>query len=209
MASTPYPLPRETRESAVLAGNGTVGPYGPSLYKIFDTADVKVFAKALGATFFSDVTAGCTIAKVNPASAYDYFTVTFGALVPATTAWYHSGKRVAERSVAVTRGGTLDSGQLEKELSKQASAQSEMRRDLGRAVMAEPGTNPIKIKPGAANELMMSDAAGNLVSSGVNSVTLVAASSAAIASAAAAAVSAGSAAASNASAGGYAAAAAN
>jgi len=133
MTATPYPLPRETRESTILVGNGTVGPYAASLYKIFDTADVKVFAKALGETVYSDVTAGCTIAKVNPAAAYDYFTVTFGAAVPATTDWYHQARRTAERSVAVTRGGTLDSNQLEKELSKQATVESEVRRDLDRS----------------------------------------------------------------------------
>lgn len=190
MASTPYPLPRETRESAVLAGNGTVGPYGPSLYKIFDTADVKVFAKALGETVFSDVTAGCTIAKVNPANAYDYFTVTFGALVPATTAWYHSGKRVAERSVAVTRGGTIDSNQLEKELSKQASAQSELRRDVGRAYSAQVGSGPHFISAGAASELMMADAAGNLVGSGSSIASILAATAGSAAAAAASAVTA-------------------
>ncbi|ESY10490.1 MULTISPECIES: hypothetical protein [unclassified Mesorhizobium] len=134
MAATPYPLPRETRESAILVGNGTVGPYGPSLYKIFDTADVKVFAKLLGATVYSDVTANCTIAKVNPASAYDFFTVTFNAAVLATTSWKHQARRTAERSVAVTKAGTLTADELEKELSKQASAQSELRRDVSRAV---------------------------------------------------------------------------
>ncbi|OBQ59569.1 hypothetical protein A9K72_25490 [Mesorhizobium loti] len=133
MAATPYILPRETRESAILVGNGTAGPYAPSPYRIFDIADVKVFAKAFGETVFSDVTAGCTIAKVDPASAYDFFTVTFGAAVPASTAWYHQARRVANRSVAVTRGGTLDSNQLEQELSKEASVESEVRRDIDRA----------------------------------------------------------------------------
>lgn len=133
MTATPYPLPRETRESAILVGNGTVGPYGPSLYKIFDTADVKVFAKVLGATVYSDVTANCTIAKVNPASAYDFFTVTFNALVLASTSWYHQARRVAERSVAVTKAGTLTAAELEKELSKQATVESEVRRDIDRS----------------------------------------------------------------------------
>ncbi|RWN15950.1 MAG: hypothetical protein EOR94_22650 [Mesorhizobium sp.] len=184
MASTPYPLPRETRESAVLAGNGTVGPYGPSLYKIFDTADVKVFAKALGETVFTDVTDAVTIAKVTPTAAYDYFTVTFDALVPATTAWYHQARRVAERSVAVTRGGTLDSNQLEKELSKQATVESEVRRDLDRAVMVEVGTDPIKVLPGVDGELVKFDADGNMVTSGENVDTIEGSTAAAVAAAA-------------------------
>lgn len=188
MTATVYPLPRETRESAVLAGNGTVGPFGPSLYKIFDTVDVKVFAKALGETVFSDVTSGCTIAKVNPANAYDFFTVTFGASVPATTAWHHQARRVAERSVAVTKGGTLDSNQLEKELSKQASVESEVRRDLDRAVSVQPGTDPIVVIPGADGELAKFED-GNLVP-GPNADEIEADAAAAAASAAAAAGSA-------------------
>jgi hypothetical protein len=97
MSATPYPLPRETRESTVLAGNGTVGPYGPSLYRIFDTADVRVMAKALGETAFSNVTDACAITKTANAG-YDTFSVTFGAAEPATTAWYHQAKRTSARS---------------------------------------------------------------------------------------------------------------
>ncbi|RWI96097.1 hypothetical protein [Mesorhizobium sp.] len=189
MAPTPYILPRETRESAILVGNGTVGPFGPSLYKIFDTADVAVFAKALGEDVFTDVTAGCTIAKVNPAAAYDYFTVTFGAAVPATTSWYHQARRTAERSVAVTKAGTINSDQLEKELSKQASAQSELRRDVDRAVRVMPGTDPVTIIPGADGELVKFED-GNAVGSGENVDTITGSTAAAAASAAAAAASA-------------------
>ncbi len=188
MTATVYPLPRETRESAILVGNGTVGPYAASAYKVFDTVDVKVFAKALGETFFSDVTAGCTIAKVNPAAAYDFFTVTFGASVPATTSWYHQARRVAERSVAVTRGGTLDSNQLEKELSKQASVESEVRRDLDRAVMVEVGTDPIVIIPGADGTLAKFE--GRNIVPGPNADDIAADAEAAAASAAAAGTSA-------------------
>ncbi|ESZ40070.1 right-handed parallel beta-helix repeat-containing protein [Mesorhizobium sp. L2C066B000] len=191
MAATPYPLPRETRESAILVGNGTVGPYGPSLYKIFDTADVKVFAKLLGATVYSDVTANCTIAKVNPANAYDFFTVTFNAPVLASTSWYHQARRTAERSVAVTKAGTLVSNELEKELSKQASVESEVRRDLDRAYAAQPGSDPGFVIPGAAGDLMMSDASGNLVSSGENVTAIVGSTATAVAAAAAAATQAG------------------
>ncbi|ESY26750.1 hypothetical protein X749_24245 [Mesorhizobium sp. LNJC391B00] len=195
MAATPYPLPRETRESAILVGNGTVGPYGPSLYKIFDTADVKVFAKLLGATVYSDVTANCTIAKVNPASAYDFFTVTFNAAVLASTSWYHQARRTAERSVAVTKAGTITAAELEKELSKQASAESELRRDVDRAVRVNAGANPVTIIAGADGELVMFDG-GNVVTSGENVETILGSTASAAASAAAAGASAGEAAAS-------------
>lgn len=191
MSVTPYPLPRETRESAVSVGNGTVGPYGPSLYKIFDTADVKVFAKLLGATVYSDVTANCTIAKVNPASAYDYFTVTFNAPVLATTSWKHQARRTAERSVAVTKAGTITAAELEKELSKQASAQSELRRDVDRAYSAAPGGGGGVILPGADGELMQSDGAGNIEGSGENVTTILGSTATAVAAAVTATTKAG------------------
>lgn len=137
MSDTPYPLPRETRESTILVGNGTVGPYGPSLYKIFDILDVAVFARAAGEDVFSDVTDQVTVTKTTDAD-YDTFSVTFDAAIPASTEWQHQARRVAERSVAVTRAGTLDSNQLEKELSKQATTQSEMRRDVDRKLGFQP-----------------------------------------------------------------------
>ncbi|RWF51090.1 MAG: SGNH/GDSL hydrolase family protein [Mesorhizobium sp.] len=140
MTATPYPLPRETRESAILVGNGTVGPYGPSLYKIFDILDVAVFARAAGEDVFSDVTDQVTVTKTTDAE-YDTFSVTFDAAVPVSTEWQHQARRVAERSVAVTRAGTIDSLQLEKELSKQATTQSEMRRDVDRKLGFQPDYN--------------------------------------------------------------------
>lgn len=174
MAATPYILPREKRESAVAVGNGTVGPFGPSTYKIFDTADVTVWAKATGETVYTDVTASCTIAKTNPAAAYDTFSVTFGTAVPASTSWYHQARRTAERSVAVTKAGVLVAAELEKELSKQASAQSELRRDVDRAVTTNPGVDPIKVLPGALGHIATFDAEGNIIDSGTTSDNLLA-----------------------------------
>ncbi|MDG4894615.1 hypothetical protein P9272_13640 [Mesorhizobium sp. WSM4976] len=180
MAPTPFILPREKRESAILVGNGTAGPYAASLYKVFDTADVAVFAKAAGETVYTDVTASCTIAKVNPAAAYDYFTVTFGAAVPASTSWYHQARRTAQRSVAVTKAGTINSLELEKELSKQASAQSELRRDVDRAVRVMPGVDPVTIIPGADGELAKFEN-GDVVPSGENVEAIIGATAAAVA----------------------------
>ena len=48
MASTPYPLPRQSRESSILVGNGSVGPYGPTTFKVFDILDIEIWAKATG-----------------------------------------------------------------------------------------------------------------------------------------------------------------
>ncbi|MCF6120545.1 hypothetical protein L2449_27350 [Mesorhizobium muleiense] len=192
MSATPYPLPRETRESAILVGNGTVGPYGPSLYKVFDILDVAVFTRAAGEDVFSDVTDQVTVTKT-AAAGYDTFSVTFDAAVPVSTQWYHQARRVAERSVAVTKAGTVDSNQLEKELSKQATTQSEVRRDVDRTYKAQVDVDPGVIVPGAAGELMQSDAGGNLVGSGENVSSILGSTAAALASANAAAADAGAA----------------
>lgn len=162
MVNTPYPLPRQKRESDVLVGNGSAGPYGPSLYKIFDIEDVTIWTRPAGALSFADVSAGCTIVKTNGAQ-YDTFSVTFWEPIPASTEWYHSAKRVAQRSLAVTRAGSLDAPQLEQELSKQASAQSELRRDVDAIPRFRigPGFDPIiEARP---NEFLGLNAAGDKI----------------------------------------------
>ncbi|WP_127523671.1 hypothetical protein [Mesorhizobium sp. Z1-4] len=136
MTASPFPLPRETRESAILVGNGTPGPYGPSGYKVWDTADVVVYARADGEEVFTDVTADCTITKTASAL-YDTFSVTFAANVPATTDWYHQARRTHERQIAATQGGAVSGAELEKELAKQATILSETRRDIDRALRVD------------------------------------------------------------------------
>lgn len=146
MANTPYPLPRQTRESTIQVGNGTAGPYGPSQYRVFDIEDVKVYLQAEDEDSFADVTDSCTVTKT-AGEGYDTFSVTFAGAVPVTSRWYHAAKRVSNRSVAVTRAGTLVSDELEKELSKQASALSEMRRDIGRALKIDPDQDEVWVQP--------------------------------------------------------------
>ncbi len=167
MTATPYPFPRETRESTKLVGNGTPGPYGPSTFKIFDTADVVVLARAAGKTFFSDVTLSATVTKSTEA-AFDTFSVTFAENVPPTTDFILQSRRVHRREVAVTKGGAMDALQLEKELSKQGTILSELRRDINRAVMVEPGEPTVKIKPGVAGHLVKFDVDGNMVDAGIS-----------------------------------------
>jgi hypothetical protein len=170
MGDTPYPLPRQTRESTVLVGDGTVGPYGPSLYKVFDTADVKVWAKASGETIFADVTGSVTVSKTD-GDAFDTFSITFDDALPATTQWYHQAARVAERDLAVTRAGSIVSDQLEKELSKQATTQSELRRDVDRAFSAGIGQEGRIVSILAENHAWKADAAGNMVDAGLSVAT--------------------------------------
>lgn len=143
MANTPYPLPRQTRESTIQVGNGTAGPYGPSLYRVFDIEDVRVYLQAEDEESFTDVTSNCVVTKT-AGEGYDTFSVMFAGPVPATSRWYHAAKRVANRSVAVTRAGTLVSDELEKELSKQATVLQELRRDFRRSLHI---VDPIDLLP--------------------------------------------------------------
>jgi hypothetical protein len=161
MAITPYPLPRETRESAILVGNGTVGPYGPSTFKVFDTIDVIVLAKAAGEDFFSDVTSVATVDKT-AGLAFDTFSILFDDAVPPTTQFYYAARRIAERTAAVTRAGSIDSNQLEKELSKQATVLSELRRDIDNGLQLPPGTGGMDFPPASAGKLIGWAADGQL-----------------------------------------------
>lgn len=129
MAATQYPLPRELRETAILVGNGTAGPYGPTIFKVFDAVDVEVWWRAEDETDFTK--ASVTVAKTS-GLALDTVSVTFAENVPATTEFLIASRRLHERSVAVTKAGTIDSDQLEKELSKQGSVLDELRRDIRR-----------------------------------------------------------------------------
>lgn len=132
----PYPLPREIRETDVLVGDGGT-EYGPFGFKIFDTADVEVWLKADGEEIYS--VAAVTVAKEDPAAAFDTFTVTFGAAITAADSFVVRARRLHERSLAVTRGGGISGIELEKELSKQGTVLQELRRDGDRNLRFGPG----------------------------------------------------------------------
>ncbi|WP_024589123.1 hypothetical protein [Aliihoeflea sp. 2WW] len=139
MTATPYPLPRETRETQILVGNGTAGPYGPTAFKVFDVADVEVWSRLEGVEAFTKITA--TVVKT-AGFELDTVSVTFPAPIAATTEFLVMARRTHERQTAVFKGGTLNVAELEKEMSKQASVLSELRRDVdrgGSAVPAKPG----------------------------------------------------------------------
>lgn len=135
MALPPYPLPRETRESAVLTGSG-VASYGPFTFKIFDENDVDVWRLDAGSSVWA--LQPVTVTKTG-ALAHDTFSILFPAVVANTTNFVVYGRRLHERQVALTRGGAIDSTMLEKELSKQGMILQEFRRDLGRTVRFAPG----------------------------------------------------------------------
>lgn len=136
--ATPYPIPREARQTDILVGNGgTV--YGPFAFKIFDLADVDVQACADGEDVFSAV--AVTVSKVSGLP-LDNFTVTFPTSVPASTRFVVRSARVAERSAGVKSGSRMDPDAMEKEFSKVATGLQELRRDFDRAARADFGAEP-------------------------------------------------------------------
>lgn len=152
-ATTPFPFPRETRETTILVGNGTTGPYGPTTFKVFDVEDVQVWAKASGESGFSrreDITVTKTAAE-----AFDTVSVTFDTAVPATTEFVVTCRRTQYREEAVAAGGAIRTAQLEKELSKQATVLSELRRDLDRAVRTDFGAAAPILRALAAGVVLM------------------------------------------------------
>ncbi|MCW5697931.1 MAG: hypothetical protein KIS96_14520 [Bauldia sp.] len=157
MADTPFPFPRQTRQSPILVGNGSTGPYGPSAYKVFDIADVEVWVRHQNEAAFSKVAA--TVVKTGNA-VYDTFSVIFLAALPASSQWYHQAARTHERQVAVTQAGAIAATELEKELSKQGTVLSELRRDFDRSWKADYGSGG-RIA-GAPGQVALFDANGNL-----------------------------------------------
>ncbi len=166
MGATPYPLPRNTRETAILTGDGvslTFGPFtlGGQALKIFGEDDVEVWTKPAGAAFFA--LAAVTITK-SVGFDFDTFTVTFAAALAVSTQFVVSVKRLHEREVAVTKGGVIDTNALEQELSKQGTVIEELRRDVERGFKADYGFAGGRIEFGTDAQVLGFDvASGNLV----------------------------------------------
>ncbi|WP_336071471.1 hypothetical protein [Nitratireductor rhodophyticola] len=162
MADTPYPYPKETRETDILVGTG-VAEYGPFGFKIFDTDDVVVLTKPAGQTLFSRVAA--TVSKVS-GDPFDDFTVDFGETIPPETQFIVRAERVHDRQVAVTRGGAISTDQLEKELSKQGTVIEELRRDVNQGVRGDYGSDGYRLAALPAGHFWKSDGQGGMVDGG-------------------------------------------
>ena len=129
----PYPLPRETRSTGPQAFDGVSVTFGPFQFQIFDTLDVRVQIRHAGDAEWSETDA-VTIAKVDPDAAYGTFTATFDDVHPATSQYQVVGRRLHQRSLALSRGSGLNLQELEKETTKQGSILQELRRDVTAAL---------------------------------------------------------------------------
>ncbi|MGL4490510.1 MAG: hypothetical protein ACRCU5_13820 [Rhizobiaceae bacterium] len=185
MGSTPYPLPRETRQSDTLDCDGVSLTYGPFTFKIFDVEDVQVLTRPSPDDVWMQTAA--TVTKV-VGLPFDDFKITFATLQPATIEFRVVGMRTHEREYGITKGNQLDTDQLEKELSKQGIVLQEQRRDIDRSLKApfgQPGKTISPIDPG---HLVIADSTGNLVSGPDATDIAGAQANAALATAAAASV---------------------
>lgn len=149
--TNPYPLPRSVRQTEILLGNGG-SLYGPfDGLQCFDTADIVVFSRPQGAKRFLRTVA--TVAKVSGLP-FDFFTVAFATAIPVTTEFLVSSRRVAERSAGVDNGTRISMTALEKEISKLASSQQELRRDIDRSLAPDFG-DPDQVLPRSDGSSML------------------------------------------------------
>lgn len=150
MADTPYPIPRGKRVTEILSGNGGA-VYGPFMFRIFDIDDVEVIVRHLGDASFSPATVA--IQKISGV-AFDFFTITFPAVLPSTSVYQVRGARVASRSVGVQKGTRLDTDALEREFSKIAVELQEVRRDGDLSIRVPYGALPPSLPEPAENAVI-------------------------------------------------------
>jgi nitrous oxidase accessory protein NosD len=170
----PFPIPRQLRQTDVFVGDGGA-IYSGFSFKIFDIADVEAWTKAETDTAF--IKQSVTVAKLNNLP-FDDFSVTFSDNQASTIEIIVRSARLAERSAGVDNGTRLDMNALEKELSKQATVQQEVRRDLGRTVMSDFGETGLTIDVGIPDGRTLMKQGGRL-QAGPDIVTIGAAAEAA------------------------------
>ncbi len=157
--SQPYPLPRETRSTGQMAFNGSDQVYGPFDFKIFDIEDVSVYLKHDGEDTYA-LSAAAVVTKTSGLD-YDTFSVDFGTVHPATSTYVVRGERTPERSIAVTKGGGINTAALEKDLTKLAVEDQELRRDVGKAIKVPPGSDNFPVATPEAGKVLGFNEAGN------------------------------------------------
>jgi len=182
--TNPYPLPRAIRQTGILTGNGG-STYGPFDFKIFDIDDVQVWMRPPNVEGFS--LADALVEKVGGLP-FDYFTVTFSAILQDTTSFVVASARVASRDAGVMGGTRINPDALEKEFSKIAATQQEQSRDIGRSLKVDFDGTALVVSGDIADGELLKKQGGRLVG-GTNADDIEAATDLAVASAAAASAS--------------------
>lgn len=155
--ANPYPLPRETRESATIAGDGRA-TYGPLGFQIWNSDDVVAYVARAG----GGMTEEPVIAVKTAASVFDTFSVTFSPELAVGDRAIVISRRLQERASDVTRGGSISGEALERELSILGTIVQELRRDAGRALAVAPGVaNPAPIGRPVPGAVLVGNPAGD------------------------------------------------
>lgn len=134
-----YPIPRGTRETTLIAGDGQV-LFGPITdWQLYDAADLEIRITNPGEDFPALLAPGqFTAAPASPAIAFPaFFTLTLAAPVTTGASVNIRGVRVPERSTDVTRGGRFQSQSMELELDRITVVGQELRRDIDRGFMGD------------------------------------------------------------------------
>lgn len=122
--TNPYPLPRETRQTPIIVGDGRA-TYGPFAFKIWDTADVAARVDRGSGDLLPEAVTATKVAN----QIFDSFTVTFAPALTVGQRAIVQSRRLHERTTDVTRGGSISTSGLEGELSRQGTVLQELRRD--------------------------------------------------------------------------------
>lgn len=161
MDNQPFPLPRQIRETDIMAGDGSA-TYGPFGFKIFDETDIIALIRRDGENVFT--AASITVTKVSGLP-FDDFKVTFASALAPQDSYVIRSSRLHERQIAITRGGAISGKELEKELSKQGTVLQELQRDARHTIRVQPGEVPPSIELLPDNHIWMSQD-GNMVDGG-------------------------------------------
>lgn len=124
--TNPYPLPRQTRETGTIEGDGRA-TYGPFDFRVWDAADVVARVLRLGEVGYA---LEPIFAEKVGGQPFDHFTVRFATPLEAGDVAIVQSRRLQERSTDVTRGGAISGVALEREFSVIGTVLQELRRDI-------------------------------------------------------------------------------
>ncbi len=123
--TNPFPLPRETRETAPFAGDGRA-TYGPFSFKIWDAADVAAEVLRLDGEWKLEAIVAQKIANQPIRRLHR----DLQSASQDRRHRHHPGAPAARAQSDVTRGGAISGVALERELSTIGTVIQELRRDI-------------------------------------------------------------------------------
>ncbi|TCQ82618.1 hypothetical protein EDF68_1011009 [Ochrobactrum sp. BH3] len=124
--TNPYPIPRSSRETDWLDGDGRA-TYGSFDFRIFDVEDIKVLVRRRSD---GEIVIKTFSVQKQSDRDFDNFSITFDVPLDQSFEFKVLGHRLHERTSDLFRGGSIRSNEVEKEVSKQGVVLQEIRRDV-------------------------------------------------------------------------------